>query len=153
MRERMPAVDQVLPALVFDQDQPGSLRATLTQTYRIASRVRDRISVDSWRIVTSTDRDFQLAPDESLDLANLLHRANQLIMDLAAFGGTVTESMTRTQAYRFLELGRRLERSLQILLLIGNTAVDVVNVPSELLEAILEIADSRMTYRSRYLAN
>lgn len=153
MRDQLPAIEQVLPQMVFDPNQSGSLRSLVDQTYRTASRVRDRISVDSWRVLTAINADFQLGEEEAGDFSTLLRHTNHLIMNLAAFGGTVTESMTRTQAYRFLELGRRLERALQILLTVGNCIIDVHRVPSELLEALLEIADSRMTYRSRYLAN
>ena len=38
-------------------------------------------------------------------------------------------------------------------MLINNCFIDVQHVSHELLESVLEIADSRMTYRSRYLAN
>jgi uncharacterized alpha-E superfamily protein len=87
------------------------------------------------------------------DLTSLLSLTNQLIIDLSAFSGMVTESVTRTQAYRFLVIGRRLERALQIVSLVDNCFLRIPNIPSELLESVLEIADSLMTYRSRYMAN
>jgi uncharacterized alpha-E superfamily protein len=63
------------------------------------------------------------------------------------------ESTTRTQAFNFLELGRRIARSLWIIKLVKNSFVPLPEPPGPVFEAILEVADSLMTYRSRYLAN
>ena len=153
IRDQLPAIEQILPATVFDNSQPGSLRSVVDETFRIAASVRDRLSVDSWRIITHLASDFRRMSGLQYDLADLLNITNVLILDLAAFGGIVTESMTRTYAYRFLELGRRLERALQLVMLVNNCFLGMPQVPYELLESVLEIADSRMTYRSRYLAN
>ena len=70
-----------------------------------------------------------------------------------AFAGQVSESMTRTQGWRFLEIGRRLERALYTIDLILSTMVRVSPHEPLILEAVLEVIDSLMTYRSRYLAN
>ena len=72
---------------------------------------------------------------------------------LTAFGGLGTESMTRGPGWRFLDMGRRIERATQILGLVRRTLVDPCPQLTSLLEAILEIADSSMTYRNRYLAS
>lgn len=153
IRDQMPAIEQALPASAFDASQSGSLRSVVEEIYRVASTVRDRLSVDSWRIIAQLAADFRRHTTHAYDLADLLTVTNDLIIDLASFSGMVTESMTRTHAYRFLELGRRLERALQIVTLVRNCFLGALQVPYELLESVLEIADSRMTYRSRYLAN
>jgi uncharacterized alpha-E superfamily protein len=62
------------------------------------------------------------------------------------------ESMTRTQGWRFLDIGRRIERSLYSCALLRSTLVVSSDSETAILEALLEIADSLMTYRSRYLA-
>jgi uncharacterized alpha-E superfamily protein len=153
IQDQLPAIEQSLPGAALDRQQTGSLRSVLDETFRIASNVRDRLSIDSWRIVAHLNADFERTVVGQWDLPDLLQATNELIIDLAAFGGIVTESMTRTHGYRFLEIGRRLERSMQILMLVSNCLIDVPHVSHELLESVLEIADSRMTYRTRYLAN
>ena len=65
----------------------------------------------------------------------------------------VRESMTRTQAYRFLELGRCIERAGRVVKLVTNCFIPLPEAQGPILETVLEIADSLMTYRSRYLAN
>ena len=69
---------------------------------------------------------------------------------LAALSGLGNESMTRGLGWRFLDLGRRIERALQTLRLFRRTMVDTASEATPLLEAILEICDSSMTYRWRY---
>ncbi len=61
--------------------------------------------------------------------------------------------MTRGQGWRFLELGRRLERSAHTLSLLRSTLVTAAGAEGPLLEAVLEVADSSMTYRRRYLGS
>jgi uncharacterized alpha-E superfamily protein len=76
---------------------------------------------------------------------------NTLVVDLAAFSGMEMENMTRGHGWRFLDIGRRLERAVNITTLVQagvSAAVDGLNG----LEPMLEIADSVMTYRRRYFA-
>ncbi|MEA2629874.1 MAG: hypothetical protein QOE66_93, partial [Chloroflexota bacterium] len=67
--------------------------------------------------------------------------------------GLVSEGMTRGQGRRFLEMGRRLERSLQIAVMLRSTLVSVHSPEASLLDAILEVSDSSMTYRRRYMSH
>ncbi len=150
----LPAIERVLPTCVFDASQPGSLRSTLTAMHRTASIVRDRISLDSWRIVNRVNQDFvqpqrrgHIDPNEVLDMLN------QLVIDLASFSGLVMESTTRTQGWRFLDIGRRLERATYTITLLQNLLVTPAENERPVLESLLEVADSSMTYRSRYLAS
>jgi uncharacterized circularly permuted ATP-grasp superfamily protein/uncharacterized alpha-E superfamily protein len=153
MREPLPPIEQALPTTIFDAAQPGSVRSTLTRMYRLASVVRDRISIDSWRLVHRIDREFNLdARRPAPDVSDALSRINQLIIDLAAIGGMVMEAMTRGLSWRFLDIGRRLERTLHTIGLLRFSLGELSHDEGPVLEAILEVADSSMTYRSRYMA-
>src|SRR5690606_30965853 len=82
---------------------------------------------------------------ETLDLLNTL------VLDLSAFTGTAMENMTRGHGWRFLDLGRRIERAQNLVALLKAT----VNPPPRndaVLGPLLEICDSTMTYRRRYHA-
>jgi uncharacterized alpha-E superfamily protein len=61
--------------------------------------------------------------------------------------------MTRGPGWRFVDMGRRLERALNVLRLLRKTLVGTIAESPSLLEAVLEIADSSMTYRYRYLTS
>jgi uncharacterized alpha-E superfamily protein len=61
------------------------------------------------------------------------------------------DSMTRGQAWRFLEMGRRLERAMALVMLLRGSLTQRCDREGPLLESVLETADSSMTYRRRYL--
>ena len=63
------------------------------------------------------------------------------------------EGMTRGDGWRFLHIGRRLERAFQMTELLRHSLVQESPADAGVLEAVLEIADSSITYRSRYLTS
>jgi len=151
IKTRLPAIERVLPLSVFDDQQPHALRATVTKLAHLGAVVRDRISLDTWRILRQMDEQFWPASTET-DLADMLEKLDSLLRNLSAFTGLVLENMTRTQAWQFLQLGRRLERGIRTSSLVRNMLQGVAAMEHAVLEALLEVADSIMTYRSRYLA-
>lgn len=153
IRQQLPAIERVLPAAIFDSTLTASLASTLASMHRVGSLVRDRISIDCWRIIHRVHGESQhLAGRLSVSLSEILVLVNRVIIDLAAFAGMVDESMTRTQGWRFLDIGRRLERAQHTVALVQNMLADVDPQDGRVFEAFLEVADSLMTYRSRYLA-
>lgn len=58
--------------------------------------------------------------------------------------------MTRAQGWRFLDMGQRIERALSLCTLLQESLSAAHPRSQGLLESILEIADSTLTYRSRY---
>ncbi|HTQ37654.1 MAG TPA: circularly permuted type 2 ATP-grasp protein [Pirellulales bacterium] len=136
---------------LFDAQRPGALAYTLEALHSKASQVRDRLSVDGWRIVNQMNLTalFPWEPQPSR-LGDLVLLLNQVLNLLAALSGLGTESMTRGLGWRFLDMGRRIERALQTLRLFRRTLVSATAETTPLFEAILEICDSSMTYRYRY---
>jgi len=128
----------------------AGLRRTLTELRRIAAVVRDRLSIDTWRILNQLHQDLRLRHGR-VQFDDVLAHLNRMITDLAAFSGMEMENMTRGHGWRFLDVGRRLERALNAISLVRQA---LSAGPSErgLLEPLLEIADSSMTYRRRYFA-
>jgi uncharacterized alpha-E superfamily protein len=129
-----------------------ALRPTLASAQRLASISRDQISLDTWRVLNQLDG--YLPPrDEvrALGLGEAIERMNQLVLAMAAFNGLSLENMTRGQGWRFTDIGRRIERSLFLVGLFRHTMVTPCRDETRLLEALLETADSAITYRRRYL--
>jgi uncharacterized alpha-E superfamily protein len=135
---------------LYAEDEPLAVRDLLKRIRLIASAVRDRFSGDTWRILGRLDADARARPGR-LPIAGATALAHNLVLDLAAFNGMEMENMTRGRGWRFLDFGRRLERALSVLKLL-RAAITVPARPSSLLEAILEIADSVMTYKRQYFA-
>jgi uncharacterized circularly permuted ATP-grasp superfamily protein/uncharacterized alpha-E superfamily protein len=149
IRLQLPSIEKQLPKSAFDDGPPGALRATVTALAALAATVRDLMSLDSWRIIRQMDEDFRPTPGRD-GFLDMLDKIDVVLMHLAAYAGQVAESMTRTHAWRFLDVGRRLERALQESQLVRGLLADGGASEPETLEALLEIADSVMTYRSRY---
>jgi uncharacterized circularly permuted ATP-grasp superfamily protein/uncharacterized alpha-E superfamily protein len=140
---------------VTESSSSGSVISSLKSTLRVSRIVRDRLSHDTWRILSSLDESVtrieSLRNPEQLSL--LLAELNHIVITLAGFSGLAQESMTRGYAFRFLDMGRRLERALSMVTLLRATITEVTTEESSLVEAVLEVADSGMTYRRRYPAS
>lgn len=146
----MPKFDTVLPASVLITGQPRGLQATVESVLRNATAVRDRLSIDAFRIVRRAADDLN-APMNGQNAGRLIERLNKLIADLLSFAGVMSESFTRTHAWQFLELGRRIERADQTSELLFAMIAESGSKDTSTCEAVLEMSDSLMTYRSRYL--
>ena len=80
----------------------------------------------------------------------ILQTLHRLIFQLAAFSGMEMENMTRGHAWRFLDIGRRLERAIN--LITNVRAVLATDTNGAALPPLLDYTDSTMTYRRRHLA-
>jgi uncharacterized alpha-E superfamily protein len=145
-------LDRELVQAFLGPPESLGLRSTAASIHRLARILRDRISVDAWRILQGIEREvsrFEVDPaDASSGVPDLL---DGLVASFAAFSGLSVDSMTRGQGWCFLDLGHRLERGQAVTRLIRDTLVDTAEDEAPLLEAILEICDSTITYRRRYL--
>lgn len=139
--------------IIHDPSAQNGLVQNIHQVRRVAWLLRDRISLDAWLILNQLDQQFSTEPRSELRLSTAQDRLNRAVTTLSAFAGLVMESMTRGDGWRFLEIGRRLERALQITELLRNCMAPDASPDVGVLEAVLEIADSSITYRSRYLTS
>jgi len=149
----MGRAERFLVAAVHDDRSPGTLAATAAETHRVARSIRDWISTDTWRAVGELN-DALGGPrivSARNALGALVTLLDRVVMITAALGGLAVESMTHGHAWRFLDIGRRVERAACLLAVLRAT-LDRAPRDSALLEELLQIADSSMTYRRRYLA-
>jgi len=147
-RDDSAATGTWLAALLGGED--GSLSSSLRNLVRAAFAVRDRLSNDTWRIVNQVEQHLAGTLSETRQLSDALDRLDRLVVDLVALSGMAMEGTTRGQGWRFLDLGRRIERAVFACDLLRATLAG--DDPDGGLEVALEVADSAITYRSRYLA-
>jgi uncharacterized circularly permuted ATP-grasp superfamily protein/uncharacterized alpha-E superfamily protein len=151
LRQNPEAFEAELLAAIFDSQRPGSLRRVAEQLQRIALGVRERTSHDMWRVLNRLNERLSAPKLSPVVLAGeAMDVLNETLLGLAAFHGLARENMTRAQAWRFLDMGLRLERALYLGTLIEATLRSPDAENPSVLEAILEVADSSITYRSRY---
>ncbi len=147
-------MDLLLMEFLYDEHQPGSMQSILAALARVAKVVRDRVSLDTWRILKRIEDDFRPPLGRgAVASSDILTMLNQAIYNISAFSGMATENMTRGPGWQFLELGRRIERALATISLLRGTLALSTTGEHAVLDALLEIADSSMTYRNRYATN
>jgi uncharacterized alpha-E superfamily protein len=151
MQSGRSAVEKELWAILFDPESRDGLANVLSNVRRTADVVRERLSFDAFRILTdltSVPRAPERAQTQDTDQA--LRFLNRLIQYLSAFSGMVMENMTRGYGWRFLDMGRRIERARSLIELVQQLAVSGNPEQDGALDLLLELADSKMTYRGRY---
>ncbi|EJL03469.1 MULTISPECIES: circularly permuted type 2 ATP-grasp protein [Pseudomonas] len=141
-----------LLAALLGEDWSFSLRSNLQRLQWAASQVRGKLSRENWQALVELQREAMELETAEPDFGELLDFLNRLVMSLAALSGFALDDMTRDEGWRFLMIGRRLER-LQFLssslaaFLRSEAVFDQAG-----LEWLLELGNSSITYRSRYLA-
>ncbi len=151
LRQNAEAFEAELLAAIFDPARGGSLRHTIDNLQRLAMFVRDRTSNDLWRAISNLDERLVSPANNSVLLAgDAVGALNEILLGLAAFHGLARENMTRAQAWRFLDMGLRLERAVYLCTLLNATLRSPEADNPSVLEAVLDVADSSITYRSRY---
>ena len=134
-------------AALLRGDHPGSIPDLAHAAHANGSVIRDRLSPDTWltltRLVDTCD-----APLEGSDFeAAMGERVEAALRVIASFSGLAQENMTRLGGWRFLELGRRIERAILTCRFVRQFGAKL----DRGLDTLLELCDSRITYRQRYI--
>lgn len=147
------AVEREVANLVFGRQSPTGLLSLVNHLQRLAMLVRDRLSGDAWRLLNNLHRlASSNASRRRLDVDSALGLLNIMVEELAAFSGMQMENMTRSVGWRLLDIGRRIERALHMAKLMRELAVEGDPGAEGGLDLLLELGDSSMTYRTRYLS-
>ena len=139
-------------ALLASIRDTGAIAANFANVARLTERVRDRLTGDMYATFTQTLRAARqdvAATGHSLDA--LAHGMVSVMRFSTAVAGVAAENMVRGGGWLFLELGRRIERAQAVASEIG-FALDLPAARIETgLHLVLELCDSAITYRSRYM--
>ena len=141
-------LENELISLISDASRPDSLISTLGEVQRVGGSVRERLSTDFSRLVghiaeSATIDDYMLFTEYSAILSGCLEL-------LSAFSGMERENITRGPGWLFMSLGRRLERAMYCVRQLREITSPLDERSWPILEHLLDVADSSMTYRSRY---
>ena len=141
---------KTLSTLIHDESARGGIPSLTRSLLLKAAAARDRLSDDTWRFFNRLEGILH-APSGSPGTSDLLRTLDSLILHLSAIAGMQAENMTRGQGWRFLEVGRRVERALGAVSLL-RTAAGQGAGESQVLDPLLETCDSVMTYRRRHFS-
>lgn len=146
-----------LLAVVVDTERTGSIATNLNAMLYCADESKDMVSSDMFRIINdirdnltdlrqSLSSGMMTAPEEALD---------PLVTALMALAGLAQESMVRGMGWRFMEIGRRLERAIQTNSMLDSLLSECEDLQEEstLITALLLCVENLINYRRRFTAN
>lgn len=146
-------IEQIIRILSKSNVGSFGLRAVIENILTAARKIRDRLSLEAWNCLVKFEKNplwwHEVTPLRRDDTIDLL---NEGITTLAAFSGITQENMTRNYGWRFLQIGKRIERSLdqcEVLQTLFARPPQEDNQVSRLF-FILKLSDSLITYRARY---
>ena len=136
-------------AALHDGKRFGSAFALAREAQRTASVIQERLSGDSMRLIAMLVKQLERGGAHVLGTAEALTQTNEALNIVAAVSGLAQENVNRVAGWRFLEMGRRIERGTNTTRFAQTFAAG--NGPAENLDVLLDLIDSQITYRSRYL--
>ena len=145
-------VGQLLSAMVYDPSRSSGIGRNLQNMRRVAWPLKERLSLDTWRVLQQLDREFSATPSVRGELRVMAQMSllDRTVVVLSAFSGLLSENTTRGHGWRFIQIGRRMERARQtsdfLLAALVQGPFDV----EPAINMLLHIADSSITYRARY---
>ena len=142
---RWGSAQEAAEAALGDASQANSVAALDNSLRALALLLRDRLSRDAWRALgRPLPAGSQGGPEAAIALAD------RVIERCAALMRLVADTMSRSEAWRFLDLGHSLERASLLVQAVRALATD--RAAPEDLSALLDLIDAQALYRSRYLA-
>ncbi|MCX6503261.1 MAG: circularly permuted type 2 ATP-grasp protein [Microbacterium sp.] len=139
-----------LRSLLLDADRAGSAAHSFERLRDALEGVRDQLSNDTWRVFGAVERSAA-----ALRLARhpqgIPDAAGRMLTGVLSLQG-VTANMIQDSGWHMIELGRYLERALQVALLLQGTVTSARGADAEraVLEATLMAAESSVTHRRRH---
>jgi uncharacterized alpha-E superfamily protein len=149
--EKLPELELVraLRAAIVDDSVPG-LGRDLNLLFGVAGQLRERLSLDNWSTLNQMMQRLAMRRDRpKVALSDLLSELDRVIAALMTLAGFALDGMTRDSAWRFLSFGRRIERLHWLCLALKQALAGGRDTD---LNWLLDVADSGVTYRSRYSA-
>ncbi|MBD8544546.1 circularly permuted type 2 ATP-grasp protein [Oxalobacteraceae sp. CFBP 8761] len=158
---KLPGTASALPAPIFTDAEiesalllavvspavPGLARQQ-QQLHRIAGQLHERFSVDNWRALNRMVQPVA-PPGERPSQSGVMTILDDAAAALMTLAGFALDGMVRDLGWRFMSIGRRLERlQFQAVVLQRALAMD----ENGNLDWVLELSDSIITYRARYRA-
>jgi uncharacterized circularly permuted ATP-grasp superfamily protein/uncharacterized alpha-E superfamily protein len=150
-----------LGSLLLDEAREGTLAYAVRRLVDVAGDVREQLAADTWLVFGGLERQLQRLAGSGrtpgtwvgpgIDTSTALGR---VLEGLLALAGLISESLVRDTGWRFLDLGRRIERAQHVIALLSamlGTERDP-QTESLVVESVLIAGESIITYRRRYAA-
>ncbi|SDN70630.1 circularly permuted type 2 ATP-grasp protein [Vreelandella arcis] len=133
----------------FDASTPQALPSLFSQLLGNARSIRDHLGDDAWRVLHQLrQRVSTFSP--RLDTSAARRACEDISAQVAAFFGLCNETMPHHYGWRFMDIGRFLDRLLGLLALLKLTLNAPLSPGLALWEVVLATTDNFTAYRRRY---
>ncbi|MDR3506869.1 MAG: circularly permuted type 2 ATP-grasp protein [Caulobacteraceae bacterium] len=143
-----PAAEAAVAA-VGDPEAYGSVISLVRSARRTASSTRERLSADFWKLLVELEVRLTVTNPAPGARAEVLDRVEAALQTLSALSGLTQDNMIRGDGWRFLDMARRIERGVNTCRVARQFATE--DASADDLDLLLDLADSQITYRARYL--
>lgn len=150
---RLLAPQEEIFSLVLDEERVGGISQILRALVQAAFNLRDLWTSDTWRVIDEIEKMLESMQNHPAhELGRLQAQLDRLVTVLLALTGQTTESMTHEHGWMLLDIGRRLERGINLIDLIRTTLVQNQDeiVRYLILERLLSVQESLIIHRWRY---
>lgn len=140
--------------LLTDEQFAGSIINTLKYLSNAAAQIQELLSYDSRRILDDINTQIHLLKMRSLNKSSRILQSSldKIIGAIMAFNGSIVDCMPNSNGWFLLEMGHRVERSMQITSLSSALLTEELEESAEvgLLESVLTCQVSLVTHKRRY---
>ena len=139
-----------LPGIGLEAEEalPDGLLNLFDHSLICAGKVRDRFSVDGWNALTDLYVNAREMAGRAQPGDDAARAMSVLLRKLAGFSGLVHDNMVHFTGWRFLAMGRALERAFQCASFLRSATDE--DAPEGMLDVAVEVGDSVMAHRRRY---
>ena len=142
---------------VLDRRADGGLAANLQRLTWCATQAREHLSLDHWHALKRLSVELENARGRVSDVSALLEFLDEALTTFVSLSGFAMDNMTRDLGWSLHIVGRRLERLDNLAGSLARFLRHHVTIAGALqrelaVEALLELCDSIITYRTRYRA-
>ena len=155
--EMIAVAPSTLWSLTMDHERTGSLAQSMEGLAFAARCVRDQLSNDTWRVLAAVERAVarRSEPPDSLAEGDALLAATQqqTLAGMLALSGVAAESMVHDAGWTIMDIGKRIERGLDLSALLDATLTLTRSPGAEqaITESTLVACESSVIYRRRNL--
>lgn len=156
--EMVATAQSTLWSLTADRHRSGSLAQSVERLGLAARAVRDQLSNDTWMVLAAVERALlhspETPPESQAEGEAFLSATNSLTLaGMLALSGVAAESMVRDVGWTLMDIGKRIERGLNLTALLRATLTTVRDADAEqtITESALVVLESSVVYRRRML--
>ncbi len=132
-----------------DPNRFGSALSLARSAQAAGSVIRERLTLQTWELIRHLETGLQRTPGRPRSASEVVDHCDEALTTIAALSGLFDENFNRGAGWVFYVMGRCVERGANTCRLLRQFADSSATEHS--LGVMLDLIDSQITYRSRYL--